>query len=270
MKKRFLVLFLIISNFLFSQNNINYSFRAKYKLTSKISSKIPNKQEEAFFLFFNEKESFFISEKDYVRDSIKLQNISGKYDLSAFVRFKSFFSDRIYTSLRSDDNIKLTFLKYRDSFFGFTNDSLKRDWKINGEKKTIRKIQCVNANINMLGRQWNAYYSQDYPFPFGPFQFDNLPGLIISVKDSEGIFEFELIELKKTNISYKLEKIDKFVSKEDYYKLLKEMNFGTQIFNKFSTPDDPNSKVELQKKFESQIKKIDNFPIDKTMRYIFD
>ncbi|WP_209390630.1 GLPGLI family protein [Chryseobacterium sp. RR2-3-20] len=267
-KKRYLLILILICNYGFSQKVINFDFIAKYSLKSKINSKSQTKQQENFFLIFNEKESFFISEKDFARDSIKFRSDTGDLDLARLMKFKTYFSDRIYTDLA--DQTQVSILKYNTNFFGNKDGKFSQNWKIDGGKKVIKNIDCFSASINTFGREWIGYFSYNYPFPYGPYKFNNLPGLIINIKDKEGIYEFELVEFIKKKTTYKLEKINKYVSKEDYFKFLKELHFSTKLFDNFSIPDDPAFKNKMRRAFENNTKKVDNYPIDKDMRYIFD
>lgn len=266
-KKTYLFLFICLFNLYFAQKTISFDFIATYRLTSKKSSQSQSKQQENFFLFLNEKESFFLSEKDLGRDTINFR-ASGEVDIAKLMSYRTYFSDRVYTT--TENHPQLSILKYNNDFFEYANNEFKQSWKINNEKKAIKNSPCTTATINAFGRDWEACFSQEYPFPFGPYKFNNLPGLIISVKDSEGLYDFELIGFSKKKFDYKIEKVKKTVSKEEYYKVLKELHFSSKIFDNMSTPDDPSSINRMRKAHQNLLKSIDNYPIDKDMRYIFD
>jgi GLPGLI family protein len=56
------------------------------------------------------------------------------------------------------------------------------------------------ATTNYKGRVWEAWFSKEYPINDGPYKFTGLPGLIVSLKDSEGDHIFNLIQIKKIKL----------------------------------------------------------------------
>ncbi|RZK48579.1 MAG: GLPGLI family protein [Pedobacter sp.] len=74
-------------------------------------------------------------------------------------------------------------------------------WKISKDTANFHGVKCQKAIANYKGREWIAWFSQDYPMSAGPWKLGGLPGLIIQAHDkkNEVVFEFDGIELVKPN-----------------------------------------------------------------------
>ncbi len=75
--------------------------------------------------------------------------------------------------------------------FGY-DDAVKFDWKISPEKATIGEYKTQKATAEFAGRTWTAWFSQDIPFPDGPYKFYGLPGLIVKLEDEGKNYSWEL------------------------------------------------------------------------------
>lgn len=64
------------------------------------------------------------------------------------------------------------------------------EWQITDSTKTICEYECQQAVGTMYGRTWTVWYAPELPLNYGPYVLQGLPGLIMSAKDSEGLFDF--------------------------------------------------------------------------------
>lgn len=76
------------------------------------------------------------------------------------------------------------------------NSSVIDKWKLINETKVINSIVCKRAEVNYKGRDWIAWYATEIPFPYGPYKFSGLPGLIVKITDKTGDYDFELVQSK--------------------------------------------------------------------------
>ena len=123
-------------------------------------------------------------------------------------------------------------------------------WTLIDEEKLIDNNKVYKAICYFRGRNYIAWYSLDYPWKYGPWKFQGLPGLIFEISDetkrynwqikgityeevSDKIFEIDFAGLKHIDIKQYVEK--KFNSKELNEKLLSKMPRGTSITNQ-ATP----------------------------------
>ncbi|TKC06241.1 GLPGLI family protein [Pedobacter frigoris] len=68
-------------------------------------------------------------------------------------------------------------------------------WKISKETDTVASYTCQKATLNFRGRDYVAWFTEDVPVNDGPWKFGGLPGLILKIEDTKGLFLFELIGL---------------------------------------------------------------------------
>ena len=73
------------------------------------------------------------------------------------------------------------------------------NWNISPETREILGYNCLKATTSFRGRDYEAWFTPSVPMASGPWKFSGLPGLILSVYDTEGLFSFEAIELEQSS-----------------------------------------------------------------------
>ena len=71
------------------------------------------------------------------------------------------------------------------------------DWQLLDGDSIICEYPCKKAVANFRGRTWTVWYTLDLPYSDGPWKFCGLPGLILSAKESEGIFSFSCVGIEQ-------------------------------------------------------------------------
>ncbi|KAB1232790.1 GLPGLI family protein [Chryseobacterium viscerum] len=189
--KKLIIFFILLSVKLISQTSFNVVYEADYKLQYKMLNIQNAKLEEAAFaLLINEKESYFKNMNKYVGDSLRYEkrldenSSNGKY-FTPFRENIGTTNGKIYvTAPISNKNFK-----YEES-----NDI---DWKLINEYKTIGRYKVQKATSKKYGRNWIAWFAKDIPFPFGPYKFNKLPGLIVEVYDDNNEYHYTLYKFGK-------------------------------------------------------------------------
>ncbi|SHI75900.1 GLPGLI family protein [Flavobacterium terrae] len=233
MKNILIILFSIIVNTLFSQKNqgivyykINEIGLTEPEKTSNTSGldlfrKIKqNLASQEFILEFNnEKSHFFLDPKQKITDTqsqeYRIQNIALIYTLTGEIFFNKTENELI--------------IKKNDGTLVKKNSSIS-EWQITKESKMIDGILCYMATqkINYIARDGKdktktitAWFAPSLPYNFGPKEFNNLPGLILEIKDGYTTLTAYKINLNfKKNIEIEIPK-GKFVKQEEYEKKLK-------------------------------------------------
>jgi len=150
----------------------------------------------------------------------------------------------------------------------------KLNWKITTETKLIDNLKCQKATVSYKGRNGEAWFSPDIPFSEGPYIFNGLPGLIVSIYDTQKNYDFTMIGLKKDFEEVYTENYNIVTIPVNYTQLkkvfidyyndpYKEMKAG---YTKMKTVDQSGKEVsvnynELTKQKQQQIKKFNN-PIE--------
>lgn len=177
--------FLILSTFCFSQR-FSFIYEAKYKLNSEKTYDISN---DTMILDYENNHSIFRESEDKKTDSIKLNNGNGLSRIGV--------ENQFYVKKDLNQNKIEKIITYLGSDYLLPIDE-KLDWKIASDQKIIGKYKTQKAETNYGGRNWIAWFTTELPFSDGPYTFNGLPGLIISIQDTNDDYSFNLIRVKKS------------------------------------------------------------------------
>ncbi|QES89382.1 GLPGLI family protein [Rhizosphaericola mali] len=232
-----LLLFSLNSIHLFAQNQkeIKFDYRAKYNLKYRLDSTSKHISQTQFILFFNNEQSYFRSFQRYAWDSVEnttMKNASLQEKMGVMMKY---YSDFIYNITTFPANNEVLYKE--DILYVPTHDihteykeNFKIHWKISNEAKKIKNFNCTKAECNLFGRHWTAWFSIDHPFPFGPYKFYGLPGLIISLEDDAKDYQFNLYYLSPENYTFKDNSDAKplLVTKKEFLNMYEEYNYTSK------------------------------------------
>jgi GLPGLI family protein len=71
------------------------------------------------------------------------------------------------------------------------------NWKLEEGDTTILGYPCSKATTTLFGRDYVAWYAPDLAMPYGPYKFNGLPGLVLRVTDTRGLFDFSAESIEK-------------------------------------------------------------------------
>jgi len=181
---KFILFFLGISTFCFSQK-FTFIYETKYQLNSEKPDDINFGK---MILDLENNISIFRESQDKKTDSIKLNNGNG--------RFKMGVENQFYVKKNLTQKRIEKIITYLGTDYLLPIEEIL-DWKITSEQKIIGKYKSQKAETNYGGRNWIAWFTTELPFGDGPYIFNGLPGLIVSLHDSNNEYSFNLIEVKK-------------------------------------------------------------------------
>lgn len=72
----------------------------------------------------------------------------------------------------------------------------KQKWLPTGFSKKIGSKSCHEFKTTFRGRFYTAFVDLTVPFFYGPWKFNNLPGLLVSIKDSRKQLSWKLLSVK--------------------------------------------------------------------------
>jgi GLPGLI family protein len=75
-------------------------------------------------------------------------------------------------------------------FFAVDESIPSMNWELLEETKRIGNYECKKARVDFRGRSYTAFYTTQIPVSLGPWKFNGLPGLILEVVDSQGVFKW--------------------------------------------------------------------------------
>lgn len=98
------------------------------------------------------------------------------------------------------------------------------DWKLQEEQKEILGYSCKKATTEFAGRIYVAWYTTEISIADGPYKFHGLPGLILSIYDTNKHYQFTVASIKNSssfcNTAEQLQKPTQITYEE--YKQLKK------------------------------------------------
>ena len=114
------------------------------------------------------------------------------------------------------------------------------EWSIEDSLKTIGEYTAQKATCRFRGRDYVAWFTTEIPLPYGPWKFQGLPGLILSVYDTENYFRFDVTDISsKTQGTIKYPDYDYIQTTRQKYLEMKaqiEADFS-YYFGNYSTSD---------------------------------
>ena len=70
-----------------------------------------------------------------------------------------------------------------------------QQWQMGAETQTILGHRCQKATCHWRGRDFVAWFAPGIPVKAGPWKFGGLPGLILKLQDTAGIYRFEAVQI---------------------------------------------------------------------------
>ncbi len=70
-------------------------------------------------------------------------------------------------------------------------------WKIDTRTQKILGYVCQRATTSWRGRVFEAWFAPSIPLKAGPWKFGGLPGLILKLRDMDGLYRFEAVQIAR-------------------------------------------------------------------------
>ncbi|WP_237190446.1 GLPGLI family protein [Riemerella anatipestifer] len=81
--------------------------------------------------------------------------------------------------------------------YTYTASIPKLEWKITSTAKKIGDYLAVKATTRYSGRNYEAWFTQEIPFSYGPYLFQGLLGLILEIRDTANHYAFTMFKIEK-------------------------------------------------------------------------
>ena len=130
-----------------------------------------------------------------------------------------------YTITKEYNSNKLTFTDWIKGDTYYFNQMLdKIEWKLIEDQKEVLGYVCKKATTQFAGRSYVAWYTTEISIADGPYKFQGLPGLILSIYDTNKHYQFIVSSITNNTSVCNTADIAKrpiFLTKEEY-KILKK------------------------------------------------
>lgn len=184
MKNKFLlILLLIIYEQTFSQRNV---LKVEYDEIVSFIPQIINNDKGT--LYVSNQESFYKTSFDNIKSSEEINTNEETIVIPA--KEGEYFSE-IYVDLKVKKLYENLFERYAlKTYYSVSEKIPEMNWKLYNEEKKISNYNCKKAETSFRGRNYVVWYTEEIPISSGPWKFNGLPGLILSVEDSQGIYKW--------------------------------------------------------------------------------
>lgn len=151
--------------------------------------------------------------KEFSKNSSNFVSSEGMPDIFMYRKINDFTNGFMYIELEGD--------------VVWVSDTVKHTWAIHKDKKNILGFECQKATTKFRHRTYEAWFSKNIPISVGPWKFYGLPGLILSVKSTDGFYHFDAVEINMKDTLIKdfdvrFEKVLK-VKKQPYHEYVKNI-----------------------------------------------
>jgi GLPGLI family protein len=222
-----IILFYIINQVAYSQN-INYDLEISYDINYNTAK--PNTQKGALYIDKSMTRSFFLHGEDTERkvkfddqDETEINPMAASATIVLGGSKRFVFTDLNKDSLYTKENIFSKQYLILEKVPAF-------NWVLGTEEKALNDLVLKKATLNFRGRDYVAWYSEDYPVRYGPWKFQGLPGLIMEIHDTTKTYHWQVTGIKKTEIKI-LEIESKFLDLENIsIKEYPELRFNNTSF----------------------------------------
>lgn len=235
-----------------SQTGFDVIYEADYKVTYKDQNIINAiAQEASYALLINEKESYYKNMNKYIGDSLRYEKkLTDNSPLNEQMKYLADYPENIgTTSGKFYVTIQTIFKKFK------YEESNTISWQLINEFKIIGKYKCQKAISKKYGRTWTAWFTKDIPFPFGPYKFNKLPGLILEVYDEKKDYIFSMYSFRKRKYFCKSANMDVkaiFVEKSKVFDYQRKEIGDPNVLGKFL--EDSEQRQEINKKGQERAK----------------
>jgi hypothetical protein len=151
---------------LFSEAVIGQANKVEYEITG------PDNRTNAE-LIFNDSFSRFVVLHD---------------DVAALGDDGLFWIDKMESKVYTNDRFMNVNFQIIDSLYPM-------NWNLTKDTTIILNEKCLAAETFFRGRKYIAYYAPRYNSSDGPWKFGGLPGLILLVKSSDNVFQWQAVKI---------------------------------------------------------------------------
>lgn len=200
MHKAFSFLFILfISSNLIAQNTVAQRFF--YEMQYKPNKQVDAREQVIAILDITKEKSVYrdysvVSQDSILQVEVEKMKKSGTYNqVEKLIKLPK-FSYKVY---KYYPDLTTAYIDGIEKHYYGYKEKLNFNWNIFNDKQIIEGYNCQKAMTTFGGREWTAWFTQEIPFPDGPYKFSGLPGLIIKIEDKDSDYVWTLKGNKKIN-----------------------------------------------------------------------
>ena len=191
------------------------------------------------------------------RDSIWNAAAKGRKSYGEFSAESRAAADDTFSHLKLIFDRSRAIINAHDAIFlskyHYTEPIPQLQWTMVRGDSTILGYPCHKATTHFRGRDYIAWYTEEIPFPYGPFKFGGLPGLITCIYDTQREHIYTLVGFEKApSEDYIYERARRHWFETTREVLAKQQKYFHEQPNLFTpdilTPDPRNKAIKRKSK----------------------
>jgi GLPGLI family protein len=208
--KKIVFIFMILCNIVSAQkyetiDTVDYSYNYNYEFQED-STRQSSIQSCEMILQTGKTTSLFTSVSYLYVDSLLYAFKDEPTDVAAMkilpyiqgIRQHAYCKYHIYKNFPEED--VSTFINTVDGKNFRVSNENKMQWELVQNSDTVLLgYNCLKAKTRFAGRNYEAWYSPEIPVSDGPYKFSGLPGLIVSISDTQNQHSFKLEGISKSD-----------------------------------------------------------------------
>ena len=128
--------------------------------------------------------------------SVKARKKYGEFEAEIKAAYKATLSHLKLIFDRSKGMINAHEMIFINKYH-YTEPIPQQQWTMARGDSTVLGYTCHKATTRFRGRDYIAWYTEEIPFPYGPFKFGGLPGLITCIYDTQREHIYTLVGFEK-------------------------------------------------------------------------
>ncbi|MFV8357848.1 GLPGLI family protein [Flavobacterium sp. XS1P32] len=224
-----------------------------------------SKQREQMVLNVAKNFSFYVS-----LNNMKLNDLEKNWkDSDGLPDRKSLPKTKLHYTIVKEygTNQKIINDRFGQGTFTYNQNLDKFDWKLQEEQKEILGYSCKKATTEFAGRTYVAWYTTDISISDGPYKFNGLPGLILSIYDTNKHYQFNVASVKNSssfcNTADQLQKPTQ-ITYEEYKQLKKRYKEKPSTLINSGGMTFPKEMLDLADQRAKEKMKFENNPMELT------
>ncbi|MBL7756439.1 MAG: GLPGLI family protein [Chitinophagaceae bacterium] len=246
---------------------VEYDYTLLYNYTLQPSKSDTQRITEVMMLQVGKTASNYISKNQYLNDST-ITEMAKEADATGVIprgTTRPYEVKVMYKVFKDLEKSQMFFFSRFGLHQVYYPDSLPVfDWTMHAEEMNVLGHLCKKATTSFAGRNYIAWYATDIPLSDGPYKFSGLPGLILSIYDTEKHHVFTATSLVAQKRPVELKKwegtfITAFTDRNEFKEFAQKMKADPKLMFQQQFIRIPEDKLEeVGKRLKENFKKNDN------------
>ncbi|MFT3677749.1 MAG: GLPGLI family protein [Chitinophagaceae bacterium] len=246
---------------------VEYDYTLLYDYTLQPSKSDTQRITEIMMLQVGKTASNYISKNQYLNDSTVME-MAKEAEATGVMPGRSTRPNEVkvmYKVFKDMESRQMFFFSRFGLHQVYYPDSLPvLDWTMHAEEMSVLGHLCKKATTSFAGRNYIAWYATDIPLSDGPYKFSGLPGLILSIYDTEKHHVFTATSLEQKKRPVELKKwegtfITAFANRNEFRDFTQKMKADPKLMFQQQFIRIPEDKLEeIGQRLKEGFKKNDN------------